>query len=111
METIVVTRHQGLVDYLIDIGFINQETPVITHATVGDVKGKHVVGVLPMYLAQHCRAVTEVPMENLPLELRGKELTKEQVQQYAGKLTHYAVVVAETPELAAQIATIGNASV
>jgi putative CRISPR-associated protein (TIGR02620 family) len=80
-EFVVVTRHQGLVDFLIARGVINEDTPVYKHVEVEDVKGKHVLGVLPYWLAIHASTVTEMSMD-LPLSLRGKELSVEEVSEY-----------------------------
>ena len=91
METIVITRHAALVAYLIEVGAITAETPVITHATVEQVVGKHVIGVLPLHLAALAASVTEVPLD-LPVEFRGRELTVEEVRKYARPVRRYAVM-------------------
>ena len=88
MENVIVTRHPALVEYLRDLGV---EAPMIQHATSKDVKGKHVYGVLPLHLAVYAGLITEIPL-SLPVELRGKELTLEQVKKYAGKPATYAVL-------------------
>jgi len=89
-ESIVVTRHPALVQYLIELGLVPEGTPVVAHATAGDVKGKDVYGVLPLRLAVHARRVVEVPLD-IPAELRGKELSLEQVKKYAGEPRAYVV--------------------
>ena len=88
-ETIIVTRHRGLVEYLIQQG-VPADTPVIEHATPEAIRGKRVIGVLPMHLAVHAALVIEVPMD-IPAELRGVELTAEQTAQYAGTARAYEV--------------------
>lgn len=87
---IVITRHSGLVDYLIDIGLIDQNTPVIAHATAEDVRDKHVIGVLPLSLAALAASITELPLA-LPPELRGVELTSAEVRQFGGAPITYVV--------------------
>ncbi len=94
-NTIVVTRHKGLVEYLIEIGMITADTPIIEHATAEDVTGKHVIGVLPLWLASHAALVTEVPL-NIPAEWRGQELTAAQMRQVAGIATTYKVQALDT---------------
>jgi putative CRISPR-associated protein (TIGR02620 family) len=89
-ETVVVTRHLGLVEYLIELGLCSSSDQVISHATVEDVKGKHVIGVLPLSLAVAAESVTEVPM-SIPVELRGQELTLQQMRMYGGKPRTYRV--------------------
>lgn len=88
MKTIVVTRHQGLVDYLIEKGIIDGTTAIIAHATPEDVSGNHVIGVLPSHLACLARAVTEIPLA-LAAEDRGKDLPVERVREIAGEPRTY----------------------
>lgn len=91
-DTLIVTRHPALVDFLIERGVIasTQVAEVKDHVTPMDVQDRHVIGVLPLHLAALARSVTEVPL-NLPKELRGVELTLEQVRQYAGSVATYRV--------------------
>ena len=93
-NTIIVTRHPALVQFLLEQGLIPAGTPVLTHATRSDVEGRDVIGVLPLSLARYAASVTEVPL-NLPPELRGQELTLEQVRAHAGAVTRYRVTVLE----------------
>lgn len=87
---VVVTRHHGLIEYLLEIGMADSYTEVISHATAEAVAGKHVCGVLPHSLSCLTEYFTEVPLA-LPPELRGVELTLEQVRQYAGRPVTYKV--------------------
>ena len=82
--TVVVTRHKALVEFLIKRKMIGANTPIIAHATEKDVLGKDVIGVLPLRLAALAASVTEVPMD-IPAELRGQELSLEQVEAFSGK--------------------------
>lgn len=101
MSTLIVTRHKGLVQYLVAKGFVGADVEVVEHASAEVVEGKHVWGVLPHNLSVLCSSFTEVPLSP-PAELRGKELTMEQVEQYAGKPVTYMV---NTVEGAATIAS------
>lgn len=87
---VVVTRHAALVEYLTELGVVPAGTEVVTHATVEQVRGRHVFGVLPLHLAAEAASVTEVTL-HVPAELRGVELTLEQVRQFAGPLVEYKV--------------------
>jgi len=87
---LIVTRHPGLVEYLIEEGIVNSSTPVVTHASVEDLKGKHIVGVLPNHLSCHTTCMTEIPLD-LPVELRGKKLTVEDVRKYARPAVTYVI--------------------
>ena len=88
----IVTRHPGLLEYLRELGLATAETVVVSHATPVDVAGKRVCGVLPHSLSCLCDTLTEVPL-TLPAELRGQELTLDQVRQYAGEPVTYRVEV------------------
>ena len=89
--TTIVTRHPGLVQYLQAINLAGSDVEVLAHATPENVKGKHVCGVLPHALSCLTASFTEVPL-SLPAELRGVELSLEQVQQYAGPPVTYRVL-------------------
>lgn len=88
---LVVTRHPGLVSYLKEIGIADESTKVIPHvSSPGMLKGKHVVGVLPVSLAKLCDPFTEIPLAISP-EMRGEELSLEQVREIAGKPVSYRI--------------------
>lgn len=91
---LVVTRHTGLVDYLRQTGVITGSVPVIEHVTADDVRGKNVVGVLPLSLAALAASVTEVPLA-LTLADRGVELSAERVREIALTPRTYIVRLAE----------------
>lgn len=89
-EIVVVPRHPALVDYLKRQGIVPIDVKVHTHADADTVRGKHVFGVLPHNLSCLCETFSEIPLR-IPPELRGQELTLEQVEQYAGELVTYQV--------------------
>lgn len=82
MEKLVVTRYPALVQYMKNIGLIDKDTKHISHANIKDVKGKHVLGVLPYWLAAHCGKFTEIQLR-VPSDRKGKELTLEEVEFYS----------------------------
>ena len=87
----VITRHKALVDYLLDKDIIKEgEYKLIEHADYKDVEGQDVIGVLPLQLASYAKSVTEVPLKLTP-EMRGKELTFEEVEKVAEKPVQYIV--------------------
>lgn len=92
---LIATRHLGLVEYFReDLGI---EAPVLEHATLEDVRGKHVLGVLPFHLAATTASYTTATFE-VPRELRGQELTKDQVKSLGPALKRYEVrSVSDTP--------------
>ena len=89
-RTVIVTRHPALVEYLRSIGLVPEDARIIEHATPEDVAGAHVIGVLPLRLAERAWLVTEVPLD-IPPELRGRELTLAEVRQFAGEPVQYVV--------------------
>lgn len=82
-ETIVVTRHSALVAYLLEQGIIDEKTNVVSHAHEKLVRGKRIIGNVPLSLAAVAESVTIIPFGNLPLEKRGRELSLEEVRYYA----------------------------
>lgn len=87
---IIITRHPAFVEYLIEQGIADPDVPVIEHAEPSQIKGQHVVGMLPLHLAALADQVTTVPLD-LPAELRGEELSLDQVRAHAGQPRHYSV--------------------
>jgi len=90
MTQLIVTRHNGLVEYLKEEGIVGDNVEVIAHASPEAVTGRHVIGVLPHNLSCLTASFTEVPL-SLPPGLRGKELTAGDVRKYAGKPATYIV--------------------
>lgn len=87
----VITRHKALVAYLLDKNIIKEgEYKLIEHADYKDVEGQDVIGVLPLQLASYTKSITEVPLKLTP-EMRGKELTFEEVEKVAEKPVQYIV--------------------
>ena len=91
MEKLVVTRYVTLVQYLKEIGLIDDGTKVITRAEIKDVEGKHVLGVLPYWLSCHAGKYTEVQIR-VPSERKGKELSLEEIQFYSLEPKTYTVI-------------------
>ena len=90
MDTIIVTRHAALIDYLIAEGHATADTPHVSHVKPEDVRGKHVIGVLPMHLAALAESITEIPLD-IPADMRGKELTLADLGNYARPAVTYVV--------------------
>lgn len=87
---LVVTRHKALVEYLRELGLVEEGVEVIEHATPEAVTGRNVCGVLPHSLSCLTESFTEVPLKLTP-ELRGKELDLETLRKIAGKPVTYKV--------------------
>lgn len=98
-QRVVVTRHKALVQYLVETGVVSASDLVISHATPEDVRGRDVVGILPLHLAALCRSVTEVPMALTPGDretmTRTQDLPIERVRQVASAPVTYVVRTAD----------------
>lgn len=66
---VVVTRHQGLVEFLVQEGVLTPDILVISHASPEAIQDKHVLGILPLSLAAEAASVTTADMK-LPAEMR-----------------------------------------
>ncbi len=91
MKKLVVTRHKALFDYLLEQGLIESDTESISHASIEDVRNKHVFGVLPYWLSSKADKYTEIQLR-IPFDKRGKELTLEEIRFYALKDKTYKVM-------------------
>lgn len=87
-DIVIVTRHPGAVEWLARLGI---DGPVIEHASPADVRGKIVVGVVPLYLAALAYEVWVVDLPHLPAEWRGRDLTADEMDQAGARLTRYRV--------------------
>lgn len=66
--------------------------PVLSHVLADDVRGLHVLGVLPLALAAEAASVTEVSMPGLRPDQRGKELTPDEMDAAGAELRTYSVL-------------------
>lgn len=94
---LVITRHAALVEYLKEIKIVHPDVEVIEHATPEMVKDRDVFGVLPHSLSCLTTSFTEVPLV-LPAELRGVELSIEDIRKYAKPPVTYIVQAVKTGE-------------
>ncbi len=88
---LVVTKHKGLVEFLRKRGLVDDTVQVVAHVNDPSIlDGKVVAGVLPVHLAARCTAYCSVNLE-LPFELRGKELSAEQTEEFCTGIEYYCV--------------------
>lgn len=88
MKSLIITRHEALVEFLEkEFGIVGE---VISHATADAVRGNKVIGVLPLHLAAEAAEIVSVDL-NLPAEMRGKELTYDDVRKYYTGMHTYVV--------------------
>lgn len=96
METIVVTRHSALVEFLRELGVATGAEQVYAHATEEVVRGKRVIGVLPLHLAAAAASIVVVGL-NIPAEDRGRELSIDDLRRYYTGTYEYEVSAREVP--------------
>jgi putative CRISPR-associated protein (TIGR02620 family) len=87
---LIVTRHAALVEWLATQGFTGE---VKAQVTADDVRGRRVIGVLPLHLAAEAAEVVAVDMPGLTLEQRRQinDLTCAEIAAAGAKLTAYVV--------------------
>jgi len=90
-EKVVITRNPALVEYLKEVGIVEEGVRVIQHATEDDVRYKHVIGVIPVRMAAKANRVTEIPLALTP-EDQEKELSLERLREVARPPRTYIVI-------------------
>lgn len=88
METIIVTRHPGLVEWLERQGITGK---VKSSVTIDDIRGKHVVGALPAHIAQWALYITSVDYSCRVFQ-EGKILNADDFDELGATLFDYRVV-------------------
>jgi len=88
IETLIVTRHEGTVEWLKRRGITGE---VKASVTIDDIKGKHVIGALPAHIAQYALYMTSIDYA-CPFEKRGKNLTADELDELGAKLFDYKVI-------------------
>ena len=81
-KTIFVARHEGLQQYCREIGLIQEDTPCYQAVTVALIRGKDVIGILPLKLACLTNTYTLIPL-GLKRNFNVNELSLEDIRQYA----------------------------
>lgn len=88
-EIVIVSRHEALVKWLEKQGISGE---VVSHVANADqIRGKVVVGNLPLGLAAEAKEVWSVDME-VPPERRGSEMTLEDMEAFGARLAKYKVL-------------------
>ena len=89
-ETVIVSRHAGAIEWLRRQGIAGT---VIEQAIPEDVRGRVVIGNLPMHLAAEAHQVGSIDLPGLAREQRGRDLTPEEMDA-AGACIRWYVVAA-----------------
>lgn len=89
VETVIVTRHAGAVEWLAAQGITGT---VISHVTEpAQVAGKAVIGALPLHLAASTARIGSIDMPNLAAADRGRDLTPEEMDAAGAAIRWYVV--------------------
>ena len=87
MDTIIVSRHPAAIEFI--AREVGSEWPVLAIATAEDVRGKHVIGNLPLHLAALAGKVTVIEFEGAPP--RGQEYSLADMDAAGAVLRSYVV--------------------
>lgn len=86
---LIVTRHQGAVAWLEAQGITGE---VISHvASADEVRGRVVIGALPLHLASEAEKIGSIDMPGLRPDQRGQDLTPVDMDAAGATLRWYAV--------------------
>lgn len=91
---LVVTRHNAFVEYLSEQGLIPEGVEIRAHVGIADVKGRHVLGVLPHHLSSACASITEVKLDLTREDreaMQAGDLPLDRVRAVAGQPETYRV--------------------
>ena len=92
-DVIIVSRHDATVRLLRKRFPRLGEVPVYTHVSTDTIDGKIVIGNLPLHLAARANVVYNVSID-VPPDLRGKELSEEDLERCNVRLEPYCVLQA-----------------
>jgi len=88
-EIVIVSRHAGAVEWLRQHGI---EGEVIAQVVSPEqVRGRVVVGALPLHLAAEAAEVVAIDMPRLTAEQRGRDLTPAEMDAAGATLSRYVV--------------------
>jgi putative CRISPR-associated protein (TIGR02620 family) len=91
-NTVIVTQHEGAVEWLNRHGIF---APVYRRARVADVRGKDVYGILPIPIAAEARNIYIPRMAHLPEDKPRRELAANDMEKLGCRLISYYVVQGE----------------
>lgn len=86
---IILTRHPAVVEWFRSVYPALKDAPVLESATREDVAGRHVYGVVPLYLADAAFRVTVLAFDTPP---RGAEYTVDDMVNAGARAVTYTVV-------------------
>jgi putative CRISPR-associated protein (TIGR02620 family) len=96
METIIVTRHAGALEWLRRHHPALAEAPVLASATPDDVRGRVVIGNVPLHLAAEAAEVLAIEFSGTPP--RGADYSADDMEAAGARLRRYRVTALGEPE-------------
>lgn len=96
-DIVIVSRHTGAIQWLRELGF-GPDIPVIATATPDDVRGKWVIGNVPMQLASLALGVLAIEFSGAPP--RGQEYGVEEMRKAGARLSAYFVTRSRSTDIA-----------
>lgn len=72
-------------------GYVGSDVTVVAHATVENVRGMEVYGVIPLHLAAVALSVNAIDLPDMPADRRGTELSCEDMERFGAVCTRYVV--------------------
>lgn len=97
MKKIIVTKHKSIIPFLIKKKYITGDEEILTNVTITDIKGRHVIGTLPLRLVCYAGKYTPIRL-NIPSLERGKRFSPEEIEKYILPLKTYKVRVCDFNE-------------
>ncbi len=89
-NTVIITRHTGLVEWLKSTRPELADAPILDTATPADVQGKDVYGALPLHLAALAASVTVVEFTTAVVR-GGMDLSADEMTAAGAKLRTFVV--------------------
>jgi len=87
-KTLLATRHKGAIEWIKRKGFNGEVVSHISAEMIGE--GDTVIGNIPVHMIEEIKQkgarVFIIVMPQVPKEMRGQELTAEQMEQFGAKL-------------------------
>ena len=90
IETLIISRHAGAMGWIQKHHPEFAECELITHASPEILKGKRVIGILPIQLAVLATEFWNLSL-NVPANMRGKELTIEDMEKFDCKIEQFQI--------------------
>lgn len=90
MKKIIVSRHKGAVYWIKKHYPKFSKFDHLNHVNEDDIKGNIVIGTLPINLAVLAKEYWHLSMK-IPVEMRGKEFTIEDMENFNCKIEKYTI--------------------